>query len=77
MADDSKELESFDDARRAAFIKDVMGFFSRKPVDLLPFEEVKERLHLKHLIDKGIQEREATPSLLTTLVLSSPDFQRR
>jgi uncharacterized protein (DUF1800 family) len=28
-------------------------------------------------IEKGIQEREATPSLLTTLVMSSPDFQRR
>jgi uncharacterized protein (DUF1800 family) len=28
-------------------------------------------------IEKGIQEKEATPSLLTTLVLSSPDFQRR
>jgi len=28
-------------------------------------------------IDKGIQGKEATPSLLTTLVLSSPEFQRR
>jgi uncharacterized protein (DUF1800 family) len=28
-------------------------------------------------IEKGLQEKEATPSLLTTLVLSSPDFQRR
>jgi uncharacterized protein (DUF1800 family) len=28
-------------------------------------------------IEKGIQEKEATPSLLTTLVMSSPDFQRR
>jgi uncharacterized protein (DUF1800 family) len=28
-------------------------------------------------IEKGIQEKEATPSLLTTLVLSSPEFQRR
>jgi len=28
-------------------------------------------------IEKGVQEKEATPSLLTTLVLSSPDFQRR
>jgi len=28
-------------------------------------------------IEKGIQDKEATPSLLTTLVLSSPDFQRR
>jgi uncharacterized protein (DUF1800 family) len=28
-------------------------------------------------IEKGIEGKEATPSLLTTLVLSSPDFQRR
>jgi len=28
-------------------------------------------------IEKGIQDKEATPSLLTTLVMSSPDFQRR
>jgi hypothetical protein len=28
-------------------------------------------------IEKGIQEKEATPSLLTSLVLSSPEFQRR
>src|SRR5262249_7513576 len=28
-------------------------------------------------IEKGIQGKEATPSLLMTLVLSSPDFQRR
>ena len=28
-------------------------------------------------IEKGIREKEATPSLLTTLVMSSPDFQRR
>ena len=28
-------------------------------------------------IENGIQTKEATPSLITTLVLSSPDFQRR
>jgi uncharacterized protein (DUF1800 family) len=28
-------------------------------------------------IEKGIQSKEATPSLITTLVLGSPDFQRR
>ncbi len=28
-------------------------------------------------IDKGIQDKEATPSLLSTLVMSSPEFQRR
>jgi len=28
-------------------------------------------------IEKGVQDKEATPSLLSTLVVSSPDFQRR
>jgi uncharacterized protein (DUF1800 family) len=28
-------------------------------------------------VEKGLEDKEATPSLLTTLVLSSPDFQRR
>ena len=28
-------------------------------------------------IDEGIQGKEATPSNLATLVISSPDFQRR
>jgi uncharacterized protein (DUF1800 family) len=28
-------------------------------------------------IEKGIQDKEATPSLLSNLVMSSPDFQRR
>ena len=28
-------------------------------------------------IEKGIQGTETTPSILATLVLSSPDFQRR
>ena len=28
-------------------------------------------------IDKGIQGQEATPSTLATLVIGSPDFQRR
>jgi len=56
MSEETKELESFDEAKRAAFLKDLMGFLRRKPVDLLPFEEVKERLHLKQLIERGIQE---------------------
>jgi hypothetical protein len=56
MSDETREFESFDEAKRAAFLKDLMSFFQRKPVDLLPFEEVKERLHLKQLVDRGVQE---------------------
>jgi hypothetical protein len=28
-------------------------------------------------IEKGVQGKEATPSILAALVISSPDFQRR
>jgi hypothetical protein len=47
---------SFDEAKRSAFLKDLLGLLRKRPIDLLPFEQVKERLHLKHFIDRGIQE---------------------
>ena len=47
---------SFDEAKRSAFVKDLLGFFRRRPVDLLPFEEVRDRLRLRSFIDRGIQE---------------------
>jgi hypothetical protein len=28
-------------------------------------------------IEKGVRGKEATPSIITTLIISSPDFQRR
>ena len=56
MSEGAKELETFDDARRSAFIRDILGFFQKRPVDLLRFEEIKERLHLKQLTDRGVQE---------------------
>ena len=51
-----KEFASFEEAKRTAFIRDVIGFLQKRPVDLLPFKEVKERLRLKHFIDRGIRE---------------------
>jgi hypothetical protein len=52
----NREFATFDEAKRSAFIKDLMGFVQRRPVDLLPFEKVKEKLKLKHLVERGIQE---------------------
>ena len=46
----------FDAARRAAFMSDLLRLLFRKPVDLLPFEEVREKLRLKHVVDRGIRE---------------------
>jgi hypothetical protein len=46
----------FDSARRAALMEDLVGFLLRRPLDLLPFDQVRERLRLRHLVDRGVQE---------------------
>ncbi|MEM9293680.1 MAG: hypothetical protein AAGD01_18515 [Acidobacteriota bacterium] len=48
--------KDFDSARRAAVIQDLLGALRDEPVDLLPFDEVRESLHLRHLVDRGIYE---------------------
>ncbi len=50
------EIESFDEAKRAAFLEDLIGFLKGQPVDLLPFDAVRERLRLKQIVDRGVQE---------------------
>ena len=37
----------FHGARRAAFVQDALAAFTHRPADLLPFEEVRHRLHLR------------------------------
>ncbi len=49
-------MADFDTARRAALMNDLLGLFQGRPVDLLPFEEVREVLRLKQVVDRGIQE---------------------
>jgi hypothetical protein len=49
-------MSDFDRARMSAFIEDVLNILQGRPVDLLPFDEVRERLHLKQVLDRGIQE---------------------
>ncbi|MEO1368189.1 MAG: transcriptional regulator [Acidobacteriota bacterium] len=46
----------FDRARRAAFISDVVRLVRREPRELLDFDEVQERLQLRGLVDRGVQE---------------------
>ncbi|MCP4200735.1 MAG: hypothetical protein GY769_02220 [bacterium] len=48
-------MSRFDSARRAAFIQDLVGSLMRKPVDLLAFDEVRQRLRLRHLEDRGLK----------------------
>jgi len=44
----------WEDARRRALLHDALGLLARRPVDLLPFEEVRERLHLRNSRDLSI-----------------------
>lgn len=46
----------FDRARRAGFIQDILAPVRNQPADLLPFEEVRSRLHLSSQTYKGLQE---------------------
>lgn len=49
-------MSRFDAARRAALAHDVLAALTGRPADLLPFEAVKERLHLRRIVDRGIEE---------------------
>lgn len=49
-------MTDFDRARVAALMDDLLNILQRRPIDLLPFDEVRERLHLKQIVDRGIQE---------------------
>lgn len=49
-------ISRFDAARRAAIMQDLLRPLLGRPVELLPFEEVKERLRLGNLVDRGLRE---------------------
>lgn len=49
-------MSRFDDARRAALMQDLLAPITRRPNDLLPFDEVRERLRLRHVVDRGVQD---------------------
>ncbi len=49
-------MADFDDARRRALIADLLRPLLGRPVDLRPFDEVRERLKLRHLVDRGVVE---------------------
>lgn len=46
----------FDDARRHALTVDLMRTLRGQPRDLLPFDEVRTKLRLRHTIDRGVVE---------------------
>lgn len=49
-------MNGFDSARRSALVGDLLSHLLRRPADLLPFDQVRERLHLRQVIDRGIQD---------------------
>jgi hypothetical protein len=49
-------VSRFDAARRAALMADLLQTLRGHPADLLPFEEVRERLRLRTLVDRGVRE---------------------
>ena len=46
----------FDRARRAAFVSDLMRLLQGRPRELLDFDHVQERLQLRGVVDRGLQE---------------------
>jgi hypothetical protein len=49
-------MTQFDAARRAALMGDLLRIVLGRPRDLLPFDQVRERLHLRRFVDRGVQE---------------------
>jgi hypothetical protein len=48
--------EDWKRARRKVLYQEVVCFFKQCSVDLLSFEEVRTRLHLRQTIDRGLQD---------------------
>ena len=46
----------WEQARRAAFVQDVLATFTQRPTDLLPFEEVRQKLQLGNVRYLGLQD---------------------
>jgi uncharacterized ParB-like nuclease family protein len=51
-----RAARDFEAAHRQAFIQDLLSLVRYEPVDLLPFELVREKLHLNNKYYLGIQE---------------------
>lgn len=49
-------MADFDDARWKALLHDLFAGLSGRPVDLLSFDEVRERLGLRHVVDRGVED---------------------
>jgi dienelactone hydrolase len=50
------DTEEWQHARRDAFVQDVLGAFTQRPTDLLPFEAVQQKLQLRIAHYLGLQD---------------------
>ena len=48
--------EEWRQARRSAFIQDVLGAFTQRSAELLPFEVVRQELHLRNARYLGLHD---------------------
>jgi len=67
-------MSVFDRARITALMADLFHILQGRPVDLRPFDEVRERLHLKQIVNRGIQE--VPIDLIVGTVGREHDFNR-
>ncbi len=49
-------MSRFDAARRTALIRELLKPLRREPRDLLSFDDVRQQLRLRHLVDRGIED---------------------
>jgi hypothetical protein len=53
---DREERTHWDQARRSAFVQDVLTSLTQRPADLLPFKEVRDKLQLKNVHELGLHD---------------------
>jgi len=52
----TSETRKWEQARRTAFVQDILATFTQRPADLLPFEEVRQKLQLSNVHYLGLQD---------------------
>jgi len=71
---DRGEKTHWEQARRGAFVQDILATFTQRPADLLPFEEVRDKLHLSNVRELGLQG--VSPDHIVGSVGRYQDFNR-
>lgn len=51
-----KRIHEWEQARRSAFVQQVLAAFTQRSTDLLPFEDVRQGLHLSTMHYLGLQD---------------------